>query len=369
MQHADPLPPYESTPVFFPDFADASQPLLQLRACRPNGLLPCPAAPGWSLDVNDLLILHPDAHRGDRAYTEWKLITCRVCGKTYDGKNGRSVARRHLQDKHGMPLAAQSRRSRWDLCACLSASLQYPLTRHDTVRMTTDEHQHQPGVKRKRLSSSRCVTDYDCISLTISCSQQAKLERIYAGFLERFGPRGLFTPFGVSLIAPKFRDEARHNSSSSNDKPDDKDYLDGSYGSVIIPEEILRGVAAMRDDWDEDEDDPTHRSSYSSSSSLPTQPLPREDGAPRPSLNPTTQPIPTPTVASSTTIPIHTNSFYATDKPSFPPPLAQSQPAAASSSSRKEPEVKRARIDPRENWEEAEKRVKAEGLLASRSNL
>ncbi|KGB75473.1 hypothetical protein CNBG_1311 [Cryptococcus deuterogattii R265] len=335
MQHADPLPPYESTPVFFPDFADASQPLLQLRACRPNGLLPCPAAPGWSLDVNDLLILHPDAHRGDRAYTEWKLITCRVCGKTYDGKNGRSVARRHLQDKHGMPLAAQSRRSRWDL-----------------LRMTTDEHQHQPGVKRKRLSSSR---------------QQAKLERIYAGFLERFGPRGLFTPFGVSLIAPKFRDEARHN--SSNDKPDDKDYLDGSYGSVIIPEEILRGVAAMRDDWDEDEDDPTHRSSYSSSSSLPTQPLPREGGAPRPSLNPTTQPIPTPTAASSTTIPIHTNSFYATDKPSFPPPLAQSQPAAASSSSRKEPEVKRARIDSRENWEEAEKRVKAEGLLASRSNL
>ncbi|KAE8541353.1 hypothetical protein D1P53_002712 [Cryptococcus gattii VGV] len=335
MQHADPLPPYESTPVFFPDFADASQPLLQLRACRPNGLLPCPAAPGWSLDVNDLLILHPDAHKGDKAYTQWKLITCRVCGKTYDGKNGRSVARRHLQDKHGMPLAAQSRRSRWDL-----------------LRMTTDEHQHQPGVKRKRLSSSR---------------QQAKLERIYAGFLERFGPRGLFTPFGVSLVAPKFRDEARD---STSNKPDEeaKDYLDGSYGSVIIPEEILRGVAAMRDDWDEDEDEPTHRSS--SSSSVSTQPLPRE-GAPRP-LNPTAQPIHTPTASSSletqpvssTTIPIHTNSFYATDKSSFPPPLAQ-QPAA-SSSSRKDSELKRTRIDPRENLE-AEKRVKAEGLLASRN--
>ncbi|WVQ87651.1 hypothetical protein IAS59_001378 [Cryptococcus gattii] len=308
MQHADPLPPHESTPVFFPDFADASQPLLQLRACRPNGLLPCPAAPGWSLDVNDLLILHPDAHRADSAYTAWKLITCRVCGKTYDGKNGRSVARRHLQDKHGMPLAAQSRRSRWDL-----------------LRMTTDEHQHQPGVKRKRLS------------------QQAKLERIYARFLERFGPRGLFTPFGVSLVAPKFRDGA-----GDDDRPEEeaKDYLDGSYGSVIIPEEILRGVAAMRDDWDEDEDEPTHRSSSSSS-------VPRES-APRPSLNPTTQRA-TPTAASSslepTAIPIHTNSFY----------LAQ-QPA---SSSRKEPEVKRTRIDPRESLE-AEKRVKAEGLLASR---
>lgn len=133
MQHADPLPPYESTPVFFPDFADASQPLLQLRACRPNGLLPCPAAPGWSLDVNDLLILHPDAHKGDKAYTAWKLITCRVCGKTYDGKNGRSVARRHLQDKHGMPLAAQSRRSRWDLCT-VSALAPATLAAADTVQ-------------------------------------------------------------------------------------------------------------------------------------------------------------------------------------------------------------------------------------------
>lgn len=194
--------------------------------------------------------------------------------------------------------------------------------------MTTDEHQHQPGVKRKRLSSSR---------------QQAKLERIYARFLERFGPRGLFTPFGVSLVAPKFRDGA-----GDDDRPEEeaKDYLDGSYGSVIIPEEILRGVAAMRDDWDEDEDEPTHRSSSSSS-------VPRES-APRPSLNPTTQRA-TPTAASSslepTAIPIHTNSFY----------LAQ-QPA---SSSRKEPEVKRTRIDPRESLE-AEKRVKAEGLLASR---
>lgn len=156
------MQPPESTPVFFPefDFADGSQPLLQLRACRPNGLLPCPAAPGWSLDVNDLLIIHPDADKGDSAYTVWKLITCRVCGKTYDGKNGRSVARRHLQDKHGMPLAAQSRRSRWDLCTSLSLSL-ISLSSlshtHDTVRMSSDGNQHQPGVKRKRLSSSRYV--------------------------------------------------------------------------------------------------------------------------------------------------------------------------------------------------------------------
>lgn len=90
----------------------------------------------------------------------------------------------------------------------------------------------------------------------------------------------------------------------------------------------------MRDDWDGDEDDPTHRSSCSSPS------LPR-DGVPRPSLNPTAQ-------------------RYATDKSSFPPPLAQSQPAASSSSRTNDSEVKGTRIDPRENLEEAEKRVDAE---------
>lgn len=44
----------------------------------------------------------------------FEMYTCRVCAKTYDGKNARSVARRHLQDKHNVPLALQERRTRWD---------------------------------------------------------------------------------------------------------------------------------------------------------------------------------------------------------------------------------------------------------------
>ncbi|KAI5480179.1 hypothetical protein MNV49_001505 [Pseudohyphozyma bogoriensis] len=36
------------------------------------------------------------------------------CGKVYRGKHARSVWRRHLQDKHGIPLSAQPRRTRWD---------------------------------------------------------------------------------------------------------------------------------------------------------------------------------------------------------------------------------------------------------------
>ena len=89
-----------------------------------------PAPEGSSLEVNDLLILHPPSLSPSRAsepvnqYSEapapegyqsrFEMYTCRVCSKTYDGKNARSVARRHLQDKHGVPLAMQQRRTRWD---------------------------------------------------------------------------------------------------------------------------------------------------------------------------------------------------------------------------------------------------------------
>ena len=92
-----------------------------------------PAPPGSQLEVNDLLILHPPAlspnakinplnqyngageiEIGDGYQSKFEMYTCRLCSKTYDGKNARSVARRHLQDKHGVPLSIQKRRSRWD---------------------------------------------------------------------------------------------------------------------------------------------------------------------------------------------------------------------------------------------------------------
>jgi hypothetical protein len=39
---------------------------------------------------------------------------CPKCEKQYRGKHARSIWRRHLQDKHGIPLSMQVRRSRWD---------------------------------------------------------------------------------------------------------------------------------------------------------------------------------------------------------------------------------------------------------------
>ena len=125
-----------------------SRPPITLRGVR-RPVLPPP--PGAVLEIAGLLILHPpsldkDARRepinqytgthyssetagpsataaaggpmGPGGPTEWKsqyeMYTCRLCMKTYDGKNARSVARRHLQDKHGLPLSMQGRRSRWD---------------------------------------------------------------------------------------------------------------------------------------------------------------------------------------------------------------------------------------------------------------
>jgi len=99
-----------------------------------TNLLPAPE--GSILDVHNLLILHPPRkslnpsqistlkspfqqytrdNADDEEYTSpFEMYTCRVCSKTYDGRNARSVARRHLQDKHGLSLGNQPRRSRWD---------------------------------------------------------------------------------------------------------------------------------------------------------------------------------------------------------------------------------------------------------------
>lgn len=66
-----------------------------------------------------------DEETGEESYS------CDACSKLYQGKNARSVWRRHLQDKHGVPLAMQPRKTRWDSgqfffffpCICLSAKM------------------------------------------------------------------------------------------------------------------------------------------------------------------------------------------------------------------------------------------------------
>lgn len=52
---------------------------------------------------------HP--YRDDKGEEIWP---CPFCDKEYGGKHGRSIWRRHLCNKHDIPLNVQPRRTRWD---------------------------------------------------------------------------------------------------------------------------------------------------------------------------------------------------------------------------------------------------------------
>ncbi|WVR06158.1 hypothetical protein IAU60_003188 [Kwoniella sp. DSM 27419] len=196
------------TAIFLPD---PKQPPVQLKGVAKNGLLPAP--PGAILDVNDLLILHPPSDAQTINHTsQFEMYTCRVCSKTYDGKNARSVARRHLQDKHGVPLAVQKRRSRWDLEPGRPKSKQETRAR-------------ELKAKRNWATKNRHIQ---------------RLEKAHAPFLERFGPEGVVTSGGTRLVAPKFR--------TSVAKKTQTQYLDGTQGNVILPEALLQALQELKGD-------------------------------------------------------------------------------------------------------------------------
>ncbi|TIA89547.1 hypothetical protein E3P99_01995 [Wallemia hederae] len=46
--------------------------------------------------------------------SQYPVCQCEHCDKAYSGKHARSILRRHYQEKHGIPLTAQPRRTRWD---------------------------------------------------------------------------------------------------------------------------------------------------------------------------------------------------------------------------------------------------------------
>ncbi|KAK4685052.1 hypothetical protein P7C73_g5108, partial [Tremellales sp. Uapishka_1] len=190
--------------------ASQAPPTIRIKNCKGSLL---PVAPGAILEVNDLLILHPPGTNG----STFEMYTCRICAKTYDGKNARSVARRHLADRHGIPLAVQKRRSRWDY--------------------EPNRPQSSVEVRERMLKSKR--------DWAIKNRQQIRLEKLHAIFLEIFGPQGLSTPCGMKLVAPTFRGQS--NTEDDSVASSSRMYLNGTVGSVNIPESILMGVAAIRD--------------------------------------------------------------------------------------------------------------------------
>ncbi|RXK38200.1 hypothetical protein M231_04484 [Tremella mesenterica] len=143
---------------------------------------------------------------------EWKsqyeMYTCRLCAKTYDGRNARSVARRHLQDKHGLPLSMQGRRSRWD--------------------QAVDRPKDAEEARERALKSKR--------GWAMKHRIQIRLEQQHSDFLSMFGPLGLCLPNGVRLIAPHLK-ETQHVRGK---------WLDGTGRvAVDIPAELLEGARVL----------------------------------------------------------------------------------------------------------------------------
>ena len=74
-------------------------------------LAPTPAA---TANMEDLLALSRQAQMEADGGPNANVFVCPHCEKRYVGKHARSIWRRHLQDKHAIPLSVQPRRTRWD---------------------------------------------------------------------------------------------------------------------------------------------------------------------------------------------------------------------------------------------------------------
>ncbi|KAE8213941.1 hypothetical protein CF327_g2584 [Tilletia walkeri] len=84
--------------------ANASETTNKRSVRRPN-LLP---NHGSNYSIDSLLAITRAAE------ADPSIFPCPFCDKSYEGKHARSIWRRHLQDKHAIPLSAQPRRTRWD---------------------------------------------------------------------------------------------------------------------------------------------------------------------------------------------------------------------------------------------------------------
>ncbi|KAL9934081.1 hypothetical protein V8E36_007163 [Tilletia maclaganii] len=96
---------------------------------HPGRRPPLPANESTKYSISTLLAITRAAE------ADPSIFPCPFCDKSYEGKHGRSIWRRHLQDKHAIPLSAQPRRTRWD---------------SDVNRPKNDEERRQRMLESKR---------------------------------------------------------------------------------------------------------------------------------------------------------------------------------------------------------------------------
>lgn len=73
-----------------------------------------PEPPVHIPNMEELLALSRQAQVEADGSPNENVFICPHCEKRYSGKHARSIWRRHLQDKHSIPLSLQPRRTRWD---------------------------------------------------------------------------------------------------------------------------------------------------------------------------------------------------------------------------------------------------------------
>ncbi|KAK0554792.1 hypothetical protein OC845_000614 [Tilletia horrida] len=100
-------PVYEHAPVYFGSgMYDHRQPPGESKVSNRRPTLLASESSNYSIDA---LLAITRAAEADPT-----VFPCPFCEKSYEGKHARSIWRRHLQDKHAIPLSAQPRRTRWD---------------------------------------------------------------------------------------------------------------------------------------------------------------------------------------------------------------------------------------------------------------
>ncbi|KAA1110182.1 hypothetical protein PGT21_013496 [Puccinia graminis f. sp. tritici] len=107
--------------------------------CHTSDFMPSPAfvqgeMDGHEVDPFSQLSAHTLALM-DQPESEVTIYDCEYCEKTYQGKHARSIWRRHLSDKHKIPLSTQPRRTRWD---------------NDANRPKTEEERRERTLESKR---------------------------------------------------------------------------------------------------------------------------------------------------------------------------------------------------------------------------
>lgn len=110
LMQVPPVPPYtmpdnDRAPDTDGRFPDAWAPLATAESEAASSRVP---------NMEDLLALSRQAQMEADGGPNANVFVCPHCEKRYVGKHARSIWRRHLQDKHAIPLSVQPRRTRWD---------------------------------------------------------------------------------------------------------------------------------------------------------------------------------------------------------------------------------------------------------------